>query len=69
MSKLILPAGEMARRALEDREKLPVMNVLTCGGCGHDGFRIFEDGTAACKNCNELAGGVKMLFGVEEVKS
>jgi len=37
-------------------------NVLSCGGCGMDKWRIFDDGKVACAECNELGAGVHAGF-------
>ena len=53
-------------QALMDREavaRMPSVNVLSCGGCGTDKWRMFEDGTVACSNCNELGAGVVVSYG------
>jgi hypothetical protein len=58
--KLILPLYVQVALEQQAAENAPVEQVLACGGCGTNKFRVVVGGDLVCANCNEIVAGFKV---------
>lgn len=49
----------------EREDKLPVVDGMSCGGCGCVTFNIFATGQVACAFCHELVAGLEVKFSID----